>query len=224
MILKNLQLPPHWGHLNMLNLRSYFVVFLTGVMTFTCTSTLLAQDAATLFASLQEEEAVEIPLLPERMLFTQRLLWGKKGLFRTTNIAPLTKAQREKELRLRRKLLITHQAIGYLTLAGMVAQGILGGQLYNGKYELYETHKTLGNIVTATYFTGAGLSLFSPPPLVNKKIKGWSSSKAHKVLATVHLSAMIATNILADKDRKLHRVAAYTAFGSFALAVVVFKF
>ena len=81
----------------------------------------------------------------------------------------------------------------------MVAQGILGGQLYNGKYELYETHKTLGNIVTATYFTGAGLSLFSPPPLVNKKIKGWSSSKAHKALATVHLSAMIATNLLAKK-------------------------
>ncbi|MGB0779908.1 MAG: hypothetical protein ACPGO4_07335, partial [Flavobacteriaceae bacterium] len=114
--------------------------------------------------------------------------------------------------------------IGYLTLVGMVAQGILGGQLYNGKYELYETHKTLGNIVTATYFTGAGLSLFSPPPLVSKKIKGWSSSKAHKALATVHLSAMIATNLLAKEDRKLHRAAAYTAFGSFALAVVVFKF
>lgn len=208
----------------MLNLRWYFVAFLTGVMTFTCASTVLAQDAASLFASLQEEETAEIPLLPERMLFTQRLLWGKKGLFRATNIAPLTKAQREQELRLRRKLLITHQAIGYLTLAGMVAQGILGGQLYNGKYELYETHKTLGNIVTATYFTGAGLSLFSPPPLVNKKIKGWSSSKAHKALATVHLSAMIATNLLAEEDRKFHRAAAYTAFGSFALAVVVFKF
>ena len=37
------------------------------------------------------------------MLFTQRLLWGKKGLFRATNIAPLTKAQREKGITLAQK-------------------------------------------------------------------------------------------------------------------------
>ena len=183
-----------------------------------------AQDADALFASLAEEQEVEPELLPERMLFTQRLLWGEKGLFRATKLAPLTKAQREKELRFRRKLLVAHQVIGYATLAGMVAQGIIGSQLYNGNYKLYETHETVGQIVNATYFTGAGLSLFAPPPLINKKIKGWSSSKAHKALATVHLSAMIATNVLAEDNKKLHRAAAYTAFGSFGLAVVVFKF
>ena len=53
----------------------------------------------------------------------------------------------------------------------MIAQGILGGKLYNGDYSLYDTHKTLGKVVTMTYFTGAGLSLFSPPPLVSVEKK-----------------------------------------------------
>ena len=119
---------------------------------------------------------------------------------------------------------MAHQVIGYVTLAGMIAQGIIGSQLYNGNYRLYETHENLGKAVTASYFTGAGLSLFSPPTLINKKVKGWSSMKAHKVLATVHLSAMIATNVLAEEDKKLHRAAAYTAFGSYAAAMIVLKF
>ena len=47
-------------------------------------------------------------------------------------------------------------------------------KLYNGDYSLYNTHKTMGKIVNAGYFTGAALSLFSPPPLTNKKTKGFS--------------------------------------------------
>ena len=52
-------------------------------------------------------------LLPERMVFTQRILWGKKGLLRSTGIAPLNNIQREKELKLRRSMLITHQVLFY---------------------------------------------------------------------------------------------------------------
>ena len=121
-------------------------------------------------------------------------------------------------------MLTAHQVVGYATLAGMVAQGIIGGRLYNGEYRLYNTHKTMGNVVTALYFTDAGLSLLAPPPLINKKVKGWSSIKAHKALATVHLSAMIATQALAEVDKKAHKTAAYTAFGAYAAAMVVMKF
>jgi len=64
--------------------------------------------------------------LPERMVFTQRLLWGDKGFLRKTGIAPLNTTQREKELKLRRSMLTTHQVLGYATLAAMVAQGIIG--------------------------------------------------------------------------------------------------
>ena len=82
----------------------------------------------------------------------------------------------------------------------------------------------MGKAVTISYFTGAGLSLFSPPPLVNKKSKGFNSIKAHKFLATIHFSAMLATNILADKNKKTHKIAAYSAFTSYAMAILVFKF
>ena len=174
--------------------------------------------------SLIDDSIEETPLLPQRMVFTQKLLWGEKGLLRTTGIAPLTLEQRQKELKLRRVMLTTHQVLGYATLAAMVAQGIIGGKLYNGDNELYQLHKDMGTVVNIGYFTTAGLSLFTPPPLINKKIKGFSSIKAHKTLATVHFSAMVVTNIYKDINRDVHKAAAYTAFGSYAMAVLVFKF
>lgn len=182
-----------------------------------------AQQGDDLF-NLLESPIKSEQLLPERMLVTQRVLWGEKGLFRKTGIAPLSMEQRQKELKLRRTMLTTHQVLGYATLAAMVAQGIIGGKLYNGDYELYELHKDMATVVNVGYFTTAGLSLFAPPPLINKKVKGFTSAKVHKTLATVHLSAMVATNIYKDKNREVHKAAAYTAFGSYAMAVLVFKF
>ena len=174
--------------------------------------------------NLLDNSVEETQLLPKRMVFTQKLLWGEKGLLRATGIAPLTMEQRQKELKLRRVMLTTHQVLGYATLAAMVAQGIIGGKLYNGDYELYELHKNMADVVNIGYFTTAGLSLFTPPPLINKKIKGFSSIKAHKTLATIHFSAMVVTNIYKDKNKEVHKTAAYTAFGSYAMAVLVFKF
>jgi len=112
--------------------------------TFFIFQTLLAQERDALLEGLFEEEVtMEEQLLPERMIFTQSLLWGKNGLFRKTCISKLSIEQREKELKVRNFMLKSHQIIGYLTLAGMVAQGIMGGKLYNGDYELYDAHKTL---------------------------------------------------------------------------------
>lgn len=184
-----------------------------------------AQDRDSLFESLFEEEMrMDEQLLPQKMIFTQSLLWGKSGLFRKTGISKLSFKQREKELKVRNVMLKSHQILGYLTLGGMVAQGIMGGKLYNGEYELYETHKKLGRWVTASYFTGAGLSLFAPPPLIRNRVKGLNSIKAHKLLAYVHFSGMIATNAWSKEDRDWHKYAAYTTFVSYATAVLVFKF
>ena len=184
-----------------------------------------AQDRDSLFESLFEEEMrMDEQLLPQKMIFTQSLLWGKSGLFRKTGISKLSIKQREKELKVRNVMLKSHQILGYLTLGGMVAQGIMGGKLYNGEYELYETHKKLGRWVTASYFTGAGLSLFAPPPLIRNRVKGLNSIKAHKLLAYVHFSGMIATNAWSKEDRDWHKYAAYTTFVSYATAVLVFKF
>ena len=184
-----------------------------------------AQDRDSLFESLFEEEMrMDEQLLPQKMIFTQSLFWGKSGLFRKTGISKLSVKQREKELKVRNVMLKSHQILGYLTLGGMVAQGIMGGKLYNGEYELYETHKKLGRWVTASYFTGAGLSLFAPPPLIRNRVKGLNSIKAHKILAYVHFSGMIATNAWSKEDRDWHKYAAYTTFVSYATAVLVFKF
>ena len=184
-----------------------------------------AQDRDSLYESLFEEEMrMDEQLLPQKMIFTQSLFWGKSGLFRKTGISKLSVKQREKELKVRNVMLKSHQILGYLTLGGMVAQGIMGGKLYNGEYELYETHKKLGRWVTASYFTGAGLSLFAPPPLIRNRVKGLNSIKAHKLLAYVHFSGMIATNAWSKEDRDWHKYAAYTTFVSYATAVLVFKF
>lgn len=184
-----------------------------------------AQERDTLMESLFEEKmTMEEQLLPQKMIFTQSLLWGKNGLFRKTGISKLSLDQREKELKVRNVMLKSHQFIGYLTLAGMVAQGIMGGRLYNGDYELYDAHKTLGKWVTVSYFAGAGLSLFAPPPLVRKKVKGFNSIKAHKWLAYIHFTGMIAINAYSKEDRDWHKYAAYTTFASYATAVLVFKF
>ncbi len=174
--------------------------------------------------NFENKENDKNELLPNKMLLTQRIFWGEKGVFRKINISKLNKKNRQKELVVRKKMLKAHQFIGYLTFLGMLTQGYLGGKLYSGDYSLYDLHKNIGKAVTISYFTGAGLSLFSPPPLVRNKKKGFSSIKAHKILGGIHFSAMIATNIYSDKNKSVHKASAYTAFVSYALAIVVFKF
>ena len=187
-----------------------------------------AQDFSQEFENLINTEKPS--LLPEKMIFSQKLLWGEKGLFRKTGIVKLSLENREKELIVREKMLKAHQIIGYITFAGMIYQGILGGKLYNGDYSVYNTHKKLGQIVTTSYFTGAALSLFSPPPLVSRKREGLNNIRLHKILANVHVPAMIITNIYADKQyekpsyKEIHKVSAYTAVASYTLAMVTIIF
>ncbi len=187
-----------------------------------------AQDFTEEFENLINTEKPS--LLPEKMIFSQRILWGEKGLLRKTGIVKLSLENREKELVIRERMLKAHQIIGYITFAGMIYQGILGGKLYNGDYSVYDTHKKLGNIVTASYFTGAALSLFSPPPLVNRKREGLNNIRLHKILANVHVPAMVITNIYADKQyekksyKEIHKVSAYTAVASYTLAMVTIIF
>ena len=162
-------------------------------------------------------------------MITQRMLWGEKGLLRKWNIAPLTIDQRKKEMATRRFMLKTHQVLGFVTLGGMVAQGIIGSQLYNGKTDLKSAHEALATGINITYTMCALTSLFAPPPLISRN-KQMSSVKIHRWLAIVHMSGMIATNILAsniDANPSLkpyHRAAAYTTFASFAASMVVITF
>ena len=203
---------------------------LLSIFSFIISINCFAQDFTKEFESLINTEKPS--LLPEKMLITQRILWGEGGLFRKTGVAKLSIENREKELIVREKMLKAHQIIGYITFAGMIYQGILGGKLYNGDYSVYNTHKTLGKIVSASYFTGAGLSLFTPPPLVSREREGLNNIKLHKILANVHVPAMIVTNIYADKQhgnrshKEIHKASAYTAVASYTLAMftIIFDF
>lgn len=173
------------------------------------------------------------PLLPHKMIFTQRLFWGPKGLLRTMNVAPLTPESRIKELKVRRTMLIAHQIGGFVTLAGFVAQGILGAKLYNaqgGEYtRIRPWHERTATFINVAYGTTLALSLTAPPPVVGAK-RGFTSIKLHKYLAIVHLTALIATNILARAIgenyslKPYHRAAAYTTFGAYAASVVALTF
>jgi len=181
-----------------------------------------------LLGELNRTNEVKESLLPEKIMFTQRMFWGEKGLMRTFNAFELTPEKRQHELKVRRTMLVAHQIMGFATLGGMVAQGIVGAQLYNGK-DVKDLHEGLATAIEIGYFSTAALSLFAPPKMLNER-KGYSSIKLHKILAMVHFTGMITTMVLAGQlennpDLKpWHRAAAYTTFGAFAASMIVIKF
>jgi len=200
----------------------------------TTSSDSLSTGADSLLTDLLADSSVtRQELLPRKMLFTQRAFWGPQGLLRVTNIAPLTAEGRERELKVRRTMLATHQVLGFVTLAGFVAQGIVGSRLYNAKgldyVRLVETHRTLATGINISYTTTAVLSLVTPPKLLAER-KGLSSIKLHKYLAMVHIAGMITTNVLSQRQKSnpdlkpYHRAAAFTTFGAYALSIIALKF
>jgi hypothetical protein len=177
-----------------------------------------------------------VKLLPDKFVFTQRMMWGERGIMRNFKAFELSPEERQKELKIRRGMLVTHQIMGFTTLGLMVAQGFVGSSLYNGNYSKQDVHSALAAGINIGYFTTASLSLFAPPKMLDER-KGYSSIKLHKALAIVHLSGMIATDILAaqldddnhnsdqnNKYKRYHRAAAFTTFGAFAASMIVIKF
>lgn len=189
-------------------------------------------DADDLLAGLTDSTETQ-PLLPSKMIFTQRAFWGPKGLLRVLKVAPLTPEGRSKELNVRRTMLITHQIGGFVTLAGFVAQGLLGAKLYNAQGEDYVNtkrwHERTATFINVSYGTTLALSLFTPPAIIGSR-RGFSTIKLHKYLAVVHLAGMITTNVLARMIQEnyqlkpYHRAAAYTTFVTYAASVIALKF
>lgn len=168
-------------------------------------------------------------LLPDRMVFTQRWLWGKKGLMRHFDGFELSEEERLRELKIRRTMLTVHQALGIATLAGMVAQGILGYKVYNGHSNLIPIHNAVGIGVATGYFATASMSLFAPPRMVEPP-RGITAIKIHEGLAIIHFTAMVSVLALTSgiethpKLRPWHRAAALTAFGAYGAAVISITF
>lgn len=171
--------------------------------------------------------SVESPvLLPEKMIFTQRALWGNRGLVRIWR--PLNVENRREEFKIRRTMFKIHQATGLLTFVGMMAQGFVGGKLYaNYSDDLKRAHQNLAKGVNIAYTTTAVMSLTAPPAIVHRK--GFSSAKLHRGLAMLHLTGMVLTNVLAHQIQRnpelkpCHRAAAYTTVAAFTVSILSFK-
>jgi hypothetical protein len=176
------------------------------------------------------EQDTNMPLLPAHLSPLKKVLWGQKGFFRMTGMAPLDPLHREKELKLRRKMLVIHQVLGLTTLAGFIAADYTGQKTLDGNHKFASPHKKIVGATIGTYFATALFALLAPPPIITRK--GWSNIKAHKTLAYLHFAGMILTPILAPhlagKDYgsqgRFHQVSAYVTTALYASAIIVLKF
>ncbi len=180
--------------------------------------------------NLHSQTDTSIALLPNKMSIVEKSLWGKKGFFRITGIAPLTPEARERELKFRRIMLTMHQLGGFTTLGLMALSGYYGKKVYDGKYEFVDKHRTFVRVTIASYTLTALLALASPPPLIRREKSGGSIA-IHKTLAWLHSTGMIATAILGrntrysttdyNKLKKIHMGVAIATFTSLATSMVV---
>lgn len=214
-------------HTKLIVKRLYFIFIFT-FLSINCTP-LFGQTDSLLQQLVQDVKTDSTILQPKKMLFTQKLLWGEKGILKNRYHFDNLAYERKKDLQIRRKMLQLHQIGGIVTLGGMLTQGIIGSQLYRGDYNLKRTHEQLGMAVNLSYGFTAINGLFAPPSSFQRD-KKITSIRLHKWLAVAHLSGMIATNILGTQIennyalKPYHRAAAYTSFFSLAAALIVIKF
>ncbi len=209
-------------------LRSTLIYFFM-LVSFLANAQISAADS--LLMDLTSTEKVKSEsLLPDRMLITQRMLWGQNGLYRKVGIAPrvLTSESREKELKIRRTMFRLHQGIGLATAGAMIAQGFIGSRLYKEGGKIKELHENMATGINIGYATTALMSFTAPPPFINRK--KFDNIKLHKILSYVHLTGMITTNVLARRiennytvNKPLHRAVAFGTFGAYALAIASIK-
>ena len=118
------------------------------------------------------------------MPLSKKLIWGENGLARKLNLGPKNRID---QLKLRHKMLQTHQKLGLLTL-GMVGYQVYIGNNINNKNDKI-LHRKLGYSTFGIYMTSAGFSILSPPAL--KYSKGFTSIKVHKYLSYIHFIGML---------------------------------
>ncbi|CUU00854.1 hypothetical protein JGI1_00097 [Candidatus Thermokryptus mobilis] len=174
-------------------------------------------------------------LLPSKMSILEKGLWGERGLFRITGLAPLTLQARQSELKLRRTMLSIHQLGGFATLGLMAISAYYGKKAYDLVPGYAEKHRTLVRATIASYSLTALLALMSPPPLIKRDDK-WSSLAIHKTLAWIHGAGMVATAILGRQVResanleeynrlkKIHMGVAIATFTALASSMIVITF
>ncbi|MEN6294768.1 MAG: hypothetical protein ABFD61_01405 [Chloroherpetonaceae bacterium] len=183
--------------------------------------------------STVQEAPVQRKLLPDNMSWWETWLWGEKGFMRNYQ---LTSETRKEELAKRRRMLSTHQILGLSTWVAMAA-AVVAGQVTMNNYERFKNvHTGLVGLTIIGYATTAYFSLFSPPPLIERK-GDRGTVFYHKLLGYVHGAGMIAMPILAsliktpengqkfDKSSATaHQIAGYVTLTAFTAAIITITF
>jgi heme A synthase len=151
-------------------------------------------------------------------------------------------AKLERSVSIRRKLLLSHQALGFTTLALLATTVIIGQLNYDDKYtrdgtdtgQFKTAHLGLG-ITTATLFAATGICAIAAPNPYPKPVK-LDAALVHKVSMAVATAGMVLQIILgpitATRDGKLdqrdfalaHVITGYATFGFMATGVLAYVF
>jgi len=175
-------------------------------------------------------------LLPDKMSFAERGLWGEHGIMRGLGIAaPLTPEARKSELQARRTMLTIHQIGGFATLALMITTAYYGQQTLNGNKQDASKHNMFIALTIGSYSLTGLLAVLAPPPMIRRDDET-STTSIHKTLAWFHFAGMIITPILGSLiggSRHLsahidkahyHQYAGYLTTAIFAASMIVVTF
>jgi len=163
--------------------------------------------------------------------------------------SPLDEAREQEKLRrlqrdveIRRKLLVAHQVLGFVTLGTLIATDIVGQLNYNDKYassgtdtgKFYSAHEGLG-ISVATLFGATGICALAAPNPYPKPIK-FDAALVHKVSMAVAAAGMVLQIVLgpitATRDGKLdqrdfaltHVITGWTTLGFMGAGTLAYVF
>jgi len=152
--------------------KTYLLSFLVGCLF--CAQPVAAQSDS-LLQQLISANTIDSSLIqpPSKMLFTQRALWGTNGILKNRYSGNDLVANRKTDLKIRRTMLQLHQIGGFVTIGGMLAQGIIGSQLYKGDYKVKDLHENVGMAVNLTYGFTALNGLFAPPSAFSRDKKNY---------------------------------------------------
>jgi len=156
----------------------------------------------------------------------------------------LTASQQEeltRKVQSRRRILQAHQALGFVTLAGLAATLVIGQLNYQDKYggggdtgRFYPAHLGLAASTTALFATTGILALAAPNPY--PKPVRFDAALVHKLSMALATAGMVAQSVLgpitASREGKLdqrdwalaHLVTGYATFGFMATGVLAFVF
>ncbi len=172
-------------------------------------------------------------LLPKRISFMEKFLWGENGFVRNVGLVPaLTPDERINELHIRRTMLTAHQIGGFTTLALMISAAYFGQRVIDGNRHMGDIHQTLVTATMISYSLTGLLAILSPPPLIRRDEGG--TVVIHKTLAWIHLAGMIITPILGSmiggrrhfniNKAHFHQVAGYITTAVFTASMLVITF